>query len=538
MQNALQLFTAQNGMMSARIVLPDTTTRHIHSVVDPSIESKFFKKFEFWGDLIVFTGIGLGYHITKKIKEIPSSSSLIVIDYFDELIALAKTGLFAGLPNSITFISASSALNLPPVVVSKRVQIIKHPASFAIHSGFYESVLAKIHGETRALPMADKKPRQSAMLLFGNHFLEEEIRSALCARNIEPVLFRYNNFSFGMEFENAFSRCIQENRPSFIMSINMKGFDGNGALAEITERFNIPVIIWFVDDPRPIVLHKRTFIKSSMIALTWEKVYIDFLETLGFNKVFFLPLASDPTLFSRSTLAMPVVPIGFVGSSMIDDCAGNIREKFLWNDSLERLTDHASEKLITDPFFAVLENLPVLAKSLDVPMPFSDEVNLTWLCAYCLHKASMKKRKRIITGLLDQGIETFGDPGGWKRLIGANIKTNPNVDYRNALCDTYRKICVNVNSTSSQMPSAVNQRVFDIPLCGSFVISDKQKDLGEFFDMHKEIVTFETMDDLREKIRFYLSHETERRKIIAAAQLRIKNEHLYVHRIRRILELI
>jgi spore maturation protein CgeB len=150
----------------------------------------------------------------------------------------------------------------------------------------------------------------------------------------------------------------------------------------------------------------------------------------------------------------------------------------------------------------------------------------------------MKKRKRIITGLLDQGIETFGDPEGWKRLIGANIKTNPNVDYRNALCDTYRKICVNVNSTSSQMPSAVNQRVFDIPLCGSFVISDKQKDLGEFFDMHKEIVTFETMDDLREKIRFYLSHETERRKIIAAAQLRIKNEHLYVHRIRRILELI
>jgi spore maturation protein CgeB len=88
------------------------------------------------------------------------------------------------------------------------------------------------------------------------------------------------------------------------------------------------------------------------------------------------------------------------------------------------------------------------------------------------------------------------------------------------------------------MPSSVNQRVFDIPLSGSFVISDNQKDLLELFDRDTELEIFETIEDLRDKARFYLTHETNRNKIVDAAQKRIKHEHLYVHRVRRIIELV
>jgi spore maturation protein CgeB len=150
----------------------------------------------------------------------------------------------------------------------------------------------------------------------------------------------------------------------------------------------------------------------------------------------------------------------------------------------------------------------------------------------------MIKRKRTIAGLLDLGIEIFGDPEGWKRLFGADIATHPNINYRTGLCETYRRICVNVNITSCQMPSSLNQRVFDIPLSGSFVISDNQKDLLEFFDRDTELAIFETIGDLRDKARFYLTHETNRNKIVDAAQKRIKREHLYVHRVRRIIELV
>ena len=88
------------------------------------------------------------------------------------------------------------------------------------------------------------------------------------------------------------------------------------------------------------------------------------------------------------------------------------------------------------------------------------------------------------------------------------------------------------------MPSAVNQRVFDIPMAGSFVLSDDQNDLRELFDVPKEAVVYENLVDLREKIAYYLAHEKERTAVIDAARERIKNEHTYSIRIQKILQLL
>jgi spore maturation protein CgeB len=376
-------------------------------------------------------------------------------------------------------------------------------------------------------------------MLYGNFFLEEEVRSALVANSIEPVLFAYNDHRFSVYYENMLMRLIQEKRPSFIISINMKGFDGNTALADITERFGVPVVVWFVDDPRPIVMHKRRSIKSNMIALSWEKSYLKFLENSGFAKAAYLPLATDPALFSPPAAAIrPSVSLGFVGTAMVDCFAEKIKEKFLWSDSLAPLVEQASDMVLSNPLYSVENSLENLAQKLSVKLPFTDEKNFTWLCTYIIHLSSMKKRKRIVSGLMDLGVETFGDPEGWKHLLGPGVKTHPNIDYRNSLCDTYRKICINVNITSCQMPSAVTQRVFDIPMAGSFVISDDQKDLRELFDVPKETIIYENLVDLREKIGYYLAHEKERAAVIAAAQEHIKNEHTYSIRIQKILQLL
>jgi spore maturation protein CgeB len=146
----------------------------------------------------------------------------------------------------------------------------------------------------------------------------------------------------------------------------------------------------------------------------------------------------------------------------------------------------------------------------------------------------MKKRKTIIAGLLSLGIETFGDPDGWKELFGNTIITHPNIDYRRQLASVYQSIAINLNITSCQMPTAVNQRVFDVPMAGGFVISDKQKDMDELFKPG-EIAVYESVEDLQEKVRFYLDHETRRRAITERAQKRILGEHTYAHRIKKII---
>jgi spore maturation protein CgeB len=129
-----------------------------------------------------------------------------------------------------------------------------------------------------------------------------------------------------------------------------------------------------------------------------------------------------------------------------------------------------------------------------------------------------------------------GERDEWQRLLGSDITVHPLVDYRTQLCGTYRKIGINLNITSCQMKTAVNQRVFDIPLSGSFILTDNQEDTGELFKPEKEIVLYSSRDDLTQKIDYYLTQPALREAITAAARKRIHSSHTYEKRLTVLLD--
>jgi spore maturation protein CgeB len=222
---------------------------------------------------------------------------------------------------------------------------------------------------------------------------------------------------------------------------------------------------------------------------------------------------------------------------MVDEFAGNIRGKFQWSDSLTPLAERMAGILVENSRYDVLESLDSVSRELGVPLPFADSRSRMWLAAYVIHLASMKKRQAAIGALIPVGVETFGDPDGWRKLFGDAIHTHPNVDYRRELASVYRNILVNVNITSCQMPTAVNQRVFDIPLASSFVITDRQPDLAELFD-ESEVATYGSTKELAEKAAFFVGHQSERDRIATAAKAHILGEHTYEHRVKSILAAI
>ncbi len=545
MQESLQIFTASSGKPSARVVINDTTTRHLHSTVKPESESDFFKNLSFWGNVIVFTGTGLGYHLAGKIKEIPSSALVVIIDFYDKLIEHCMDNIFVNLPNDIITVSSSNYQEKKPELVKKLkalqsplIQTVKHPASFDIHKSFYENVLSTIFSSA-VYQQPKEKIQKKILLLYGKFFLQEETRRAIAELNKEdPILFEYESIQSDMEYESRLQKIIQTEKPDLILSINMKGFDSNGILSNASSQFEIPVIVWFVDDPHPILIHQSAFVCKQMSAMYWEKSYIPYLEKQGFSKVSYLPLATDPSIFSQKMPVSPEIPLGFIGSSMAGEFLENIKSKFLWSDSLIPLVENASDFLLNNPAKCISEIINDMSSEMSVKLPFSDRRNYTWLCSYIIHTASMKKRKNIINSLLTLDINTFGDPEGWKELIGKNIITHPNIDYKSQLCGMYRNIIINLNITSCQMSSAVNQRVFDIPMSGSFVISDNQKDMEELFDIGKEAVCYNEINELKDLIVYYTKHETTRNEIIDNAMKRIKNQHTYINRIESIFNLV
>jgi spore maturation protein CgeB len=53
-----------------------------------------------------------------------------------------------------------------------------------------------------------------------------------------------------------------------------------------------------------------------------------------------------------------------------------------------------------------------------------------------------------------------------------------------------------------------------------------------------ELETFQTAEELRQTVRYYLDHPTERRQMAERGQARVYAEHTYVHRMQKLLPVV
>ena len=90
-----------------------------------------------------------------------------------------------------------------------------------------------------------------------------------------------------------------------------------------------------------------------------------------------------------------------------------------------------------------------------------------------------------------QGGEVYGDAYAWA-LSGARI----NVGFLRRLC-----------------PDQHTTRTFEIPACGSMMIADRTDEHQEFFEEGEDCEFFSSEEELLDKIRFYLQHESIRAKV-------------------------
>ena len=76
----------------------------------------------------------------------------------------------------------------------------------------------------------------------------------------------------------------------------------------------------------------------------------------------------------------------------------------------------------------------------------------------------------------------------------------------------------------------IKGRDFEVPMSGGFYLTQYNPDLEEFYETGKEIVCYESPDDLLEKIRHYLAHPQEAEEIRQAGLRRARQEHTWMGR--------
>lgn len=325
------------------------------------------------------------------------------------------------------------------------------------------------------------------------------------------------------ELLQGFFQTLMEVRPDFVLSINLSGMDVDGLLARFFADLRVPHATWFVDDPRTILMGRSDFGSDFAVALTWEEGYRAYIEDCGFAEVHTLPLALDESVFTLppSTCAT-LHPPSFVGHSMADYAAREWEAVRARPALLQAVEEAFAAGRVNREHFGrgVVAVLGASASDFD-----AEDQRRAELVFFI--EGTRRLRRELVSALAPEGLHVRGDEA-WS-AITAN--SGPGLAYATELGPWYRDCAVNLNTTSIQMATAVNQRVFDCPGAGGFLLTDRQASLEGLFDVEREVATYGTVDEAREQLRWFMARPDSRAEITARARKRILGEHTYRHRL-------
>lgn len=147
-------------------------------------------------------------------------------------------------------------------------------------------------------------------------------------------------------------------------------------------------------------------------------------------------------------------------------------------------------------------------------------------------------RTKILEHLIDKyNLSIFGSKPRWlDKKWNQYFKNEYLIGKKKS--ETFFQSKVNLNTLRYEEITGANCRVFEIAGSGGFQICDRKEGIKELFEEDKEIVMFDTMNELKEKINYYLKNQDKAYEIAQNARERALKEHTYEHRIKEIFRII
>lgn len=95
---------------------------------------------------------------------------------------------------------------------------------------------------------------------------------------------------------------------------------------------------------------------------------------------------------------------------------------------------------------------------------------------------------------------------------------------------------ININITAKSIRSGLSLRIFDVLGCGGFLITNYQAELPDYFEVGKDLIAYESIEELIKLCDYYLKHEDERQEIARQGYEKVKKYHTYDIRLTQMIE--
>lgn len=400
------------------------------------------------------------------------------------------------------------------------------------------SAKANFWGQVARPRFRGGKPR--VLLLSSKYFLMGELEGACRKLDIPYKMLVTGEKAADMkEFVSRLLSEVASFKPDCCLTLNHMGVDVEGVVMDLLGRMELPLASWFVDNPHLIIHLYEKCVSPWTTLFTWDEDNLPSLHAAGFEHVRYLPLGTDPDRFhpSRKNARKEWrAPLSFVGNSMLYKVGGRLKSGHFpralllpFKQAAQAFADSDERSVAT----FLRRNMPDVWQNYlaldDNERKLAYETALTW-------QATRLYRNDCVRRLLPFHPLIAGDPG-WKTEF-RHEKDQPRymgeLSYYDQLPTFYTQSDINFNCTSKQMKGAVNQRVFDVPAAGGFVLTDWRPQMDNLFEAD-EMACYRHPDEIPDLVRHYQQNPRERRKMTEKARKRVLASHKWEDRLRDML---
>lgn len=360
----------------------------------------------------------------------------------------------------------------------------------------------------------------------------------------EVVLEVENKSPSGQEILDAVVMGMEKSNADIIFSINYYP-----ALSEIARVYKLLYYSWIVDAPVLELYSKTIKNRCNRLFIFDSELYREISVYNPYN-IFYLPLAADCDFYqnairnaSLSDVEKYTHNISFVGSLYTEKCpydkVKNLSPKI--SGYLHGIMK-AQEKIYGYYFVEELlsdELVDEFVKNYDGYYLAGEEDLLTKKRTlaqfYIGNKIPAMERVdtfKYLSEKFEVDIYTASDTKEIPKL-----KNHGTIMTHTQMPIVFNKSTINLNPTSKPIRSGIPLRIFDLLACEGFVLCNYQSDLLNEFLQGEELDVYSSIEELEEKIRYYLSHTDVCREIAHNGYEKVSKRHTYPLRLEQMFRL-
>lgn len=346
-----------------------------------------------------------------------------------------------------------------------------------------------------------------------------------CQRQGIDVVFHHPTFRSDV----GFLRTVAREKPDLLLFINKS--PGEFTDRDELDRLQLPRMIWCLDDPNCFM--NDAFSLNDFV-FTWDNSYRKNLESMQARSVDHFPYVADLDGVEACVEERFRSPVSFIGQVKAFTAS-----EYGLDESTSELIEHVARLKARYPDRDYQQLILDHQDSFGLKIVRSESDAVPQYIRYGIYiAANALRRISLLECARPFGLKIYGNED-WLTLLKDHPLRDCYVGVADPRLDApsiFVSSEINLNIHSLQALTSLNQRDFNCPLVGGFLLTDWVEGADEFFLPDEEMVFYHNAEELKRKIEYYLDHESERLEIVRRGRERVLREHTYASRAPRVLE--